>query len=69
MGIEFAAAVAGFVLIGYWIGLHYGNKTRGVLIGAILGLIGGGYNFIRSALQLTREMEQETKKSRGDDES
>jgi hypothetical protein len=69
MGLEFAAAVAGFVLIGYWIGRHYGNETRGVLIGAVLGLIGGGYNFIRSALQLTREMEQRAKKSKGDDES
>jgi F0F1-type ATP synthase assembly protein I len=50
LGFEFAAAVAGFAFIGYWIGNHYGRAETGILIGAILGLIGGMYNLIRATL-------------------
>ncbi len=50
VGFELAAAVAGFVLVGYWIGKHFGRADLGVLIGAVLGLIGGMYNLIRATL-------------------
>jgi F0F1-type ATP synthase assembly protein I len=65
MGFEFAAALTGFTLVGYWIGYHCGHKTGGVLIGALLGIIGGGYNFIRSALQLSREVREREEASKG----
>ena len=55
MGVEFAAAVGGFTLVGYWIGSRYGKELTGVLIGALLGIVGGGYNLIREALQATEE--------------
>ncbi len=51
MGLEFTAAGVGFTLIGYWIDRHYGCEPKGVLIGAGLGIVGGGYNFIRESLQ------------------
>ena len=50
IGFEFAAAVAGFVLVGYWIGKYYGRAEMGIVIGAVLGLIGGMYNLIRATL-------------------
>lgn len=50
IGVEFAAAVAGFTVVGYWIDNHYGSSPKGVLIGAVLGLIGGTYNLIRESL-------------------
>jgi F0F1-type ATP synthase assembly protein I len=50
LGFEFAAAVAGFAFFGYWIGNHYGRAELGILIGAVLGLIGGMYNLIRVTL-------------------
>ena len=50
-GFEFAAAVAGFALIGYWIGGYYGNATWGLVIGALLGIFGAMYNLIRAALR------------------
>ena len=50
LGFEFAAAVAGFVFFGYWIGDFYGRAEMGILIGAILGLVGGMYNLIRATL-------------------
>jgi F0F1-type ATP synthase assembly protein I len=49
VGMEFAAAVAGLSLAGYWIDRHYGSEPWGVLAGAALGLIGGTYNLIRQA--------------------
>ena len=50
VGIEFAAAVAGFALVGYWIDSRYDCRPWGVLIGAALGLVGGTYNLIRETL-------------------
>ena len=49
VGIEFAAAVGGFGIVGYWIDLHYECGPWGVLIGVALGLIGGTYNLIRES--------------------
>lgn len=54
-GLELAGAVAGFALIGYWIDRHYGSDPWGILVGVILGLVGGMYNFVRQSLQAARE--------------
>jgi F0F1-type ATP synthase assembly protein I len=50
VGLEFAAAVAGLSLLGYWIDRHFGTGPWGLLIGAGIGLVGGTYNLIRDAL-------------------
>ena len=50
VGIEFAAAVAGFSFAGYWIDNHYDTGPWGLLIGLALGLIGGTYNLVRASL-------------------
>ena len=54
MGIELAAAVAGFVLVGVWVDRHYETAPWGVVIGAALGLMGGMYNLIRESLAAIR---------------
>lgn len=54
LGFELAAAVAGFALVGYWVGKYYGNPALGLLIGALLGLVGGMYNLIRATLASQR---------------
>ncbi|MBU0717918.1 MAG: AtpZ/AtpI family protein [Planctomycetes bacterium] len=59
MGVEFSAAVIGFTLLGYWIGRHYNAGRWGVLIGAVLGIVGGGYNLIRESLVATKEAEEQ----------
>ena len=61
MGVEFAAAVAGFALLGYWIDAHYGTGPWGVLIGAALGLVGGTYNLIRQSMAAFRRLDQEAR--------
>ncbi len=55
IGIEFAGAVAGFAIVGYYVDKHYDSKPWGVLIGAILGLIGGMYNLVRVSLTAVQE--------------
>lgn len=55
MGMEFAAAVAGFALVGYWIDSHYDSSPKGVLVGSLLGIVGGGYNLVRQSLAASRE--------------
>jgi len=54
IGFEFAAGVAGFVLVGYWVGKYFDRIELGVVIGAVLGLIGGMYNLIRVTLAASR---------------
>lgn len=62
VGLELAAALAGFALIGYWIDRWYETEPWGLVIGVILGLVGGLYNLVRQSLQAVRE-------ARIDDES
>ena len=54
IGIEFAAAVGGFALVGYWIDEKFDSRPWGLLIGVALGLIGGTYNLIRASLAAFR---------------
>jgi F0F1-type ATP synthase assembly protein I len=54
LGTEFAAAVAGLTLVGYWVDRHFGTRPWGLLIGAGLGLVGGMYNMLRDALSAPR---------------
>ncbi len=61
IGIEFAGAVAGFALLGYWIDRHYDSSPWGVLIGAALGLIGGTYNLIRASMAAFKRYERDPK--------
>lgn len=66
MGFEFAAAVAGFTLVGVWVDRHYGHAPWGVIVGVALGLIGGMYNLIRESLAASKEAGSGTKTSTGD---
>ena len=68
MGFELAAAVIGFTLVGYWIGRHYDHARTGVLIGAGLGIVGGGYNLIRESLLAMKEASHRDEESNSDDE-
>ena len=54
MGVELGGAIIGFTLVGLWIDHRYGTQPKGVMIGAVLGIVGGMYNFIRQAVLLTK---------------
>ena len=61
-GFELAAAVVGFMLLGRWIGGHYGNARLGILIGAVLGIVGGMYNLVRASLAEQARLRAEREK-------
>ncbi len=63
-GFELTAAVVGFGAVGFWVGGYLGNARIGLLIGAILGILGGLYNLIRSYLRaLNRQSQVEQRES------
>ncbi|MCH9650710.1 MAG: AtpZ/AtpI family protein [Deltaproteobacteria bacterium] len=56
-------------LLGYWLDRRYGWQPWGVLVGALLGLVGGMYNLIRDALEAVRSDNGKPKKSARSDET
>lgn len=55
LGIELAAAILGFALLGYWIDRHFKTHPWGLLICVLLGIVGGLYNLIKVALKASDE--------------
>lgn len=59
LGIEFASAIAAGGLAGWLFDQWQGTQPKGVLVGLIVGIVGGGYNLIRQAVAANkREMER-----------
>lgn len=54
MGLEFAGSIAGGALIGWLIDQWLGSAPKGLTIGTIVGLLGGGLNFVRMAVLISR---------------
>lgn len=54
LGIELAASVIGFTLLGLWIDRRYDTAPWAVVICASIGFVGGMYNFIRLAQKAAR---------------
>ena len=68
-GIELAAAVGGFAFIGHLVDRWQGSHPKGLLIGAVLGLVGGFYNLIKASLAASREArEDDRERARAKDE-
>lgn len=63
MGFDLAAAVGVGTLIGWWIDRSYGTDPWGLVICALVGIVGGLYNFAkagrRAALRAQREQEDD----------
>jgi F0F1-type ATP synthase assembly protein I len=55
VGIEFAAAIVGFTLVGYWIDRQFGSAPWGLVAGLVLGFVGGFYNLVKQAIRATKE--------------
>jgi ATP synthase protein I len=66
IGMELAAAVVGFTLLGYWIDRHFGTEPWALVICIALGLVGGTYNLIRSSLSAAREDAERAREADGD---
>ncbi|MGH9361536.1 MAG: AtpZ/AtpI family protein [Thermoanaerobaculia bacterium] len=68
LGVELAAAIAGFTLVGYWVDLHWGSAPWGLVVGVLLGVVGGMYNLIRQSLAASREAAGEETRNQGEEE-
>lgn len=66
MGLELAAAVAGFTFLGVWIDRRYDSEPWGVLICAAIGVVGGLFNFVRAAMAASRGADQSQVGAQGD---
>lgn len=62
LGMELTASIGGMVLLGWLIDTWAGTGHRWMLILGIVGLIGGGYNFIRGALKFQKQAAQEAER-------
>jgi len=55
LGIQLAATVVIFALIGHWLDRLLNTSPWLLLIGALLGATGGLYSFIRTVLSLSKK--------------
>lgn len=54
MGTELAGGIVGMLLLGFLLDWWLGTKPWLTLTGAAMGIIGGGYNFIKRALAMNK---------------
>ena len=59
MGIELAGAICGLTLAGYWFDRHYQTGRKATIIGVLIGVFGGMYNFIRQAMAMSRQAQRD----------
>jgi F0F1-type ATP synthase assembly protein I len=55
LGLEMAVGVGLGYLVGTWLDKKYGWAPRGVLIGTLVGVAGGMYLLIKTALQMNAD--------------
>lgn len=58
LGFELAASIAGGALIGWWIDRRLGTAPQALTVCTAIGVVGGLYNLIRTALAASREAER-----------
>lgn len=51
-GIQLAAALVVFLFLGRWLDSKLGTEPWLMLTGAVVGAVGGLYNFIRTAIEV-----------------
>ena len=69
IGVNYAAAVAGFGLIGWWVDSRWDTRPWGVLIGVALGLIGATYNLVRESMAAFKNISQQDNDNKDNDKS
>lgn len=58
LGFELAGSIVGGVAIGWWLDRHFGTSPRWTVVLGGVGLVGGFYNLIRTALGASAEAEK-----------
>ncbi len=65
MGMELVAAVLGGCLIGWYIDKRFGTR-HGLLIGALIGIVGGMYNLLKRSLKMIKDEQKRFDESKND---
>lgn len=55
LGIQLAAAVLLFFLIGWWLDSRYDSQPLFMLIGVVVGFVGGMIKFLKSVTELSKK--------------
>jgi len=55
LGMELTGAVLGGVAIGWWIDRQLGSSPKATLSGGLVGIVGGLYNLLKTALRSGRQ--------------
>jgi F0F1-type ATP synthase assembly protein I len=55
LGIQLAAAVVFFFLIGWWLDNRFDTNPAFKLVGLLIGFVGGMIKFFRSAAELSKK--------------
>ena len=58
LGIELAGAVAVLTFLGYLVDRWLASAPWGLVTGAMLGIVGGLYNIVKTALKANRDERQ-----------
>jgi len=58
LGLQLAVTVVIFWFAGKLIDEHYGTEPLWMIVGAVLGIVVGMYNFIKSVIELGKKKEQ-----------
>jgi F0F1-type ATP synthase assembly protein I len=70
LGLELGAAIIGLTLAGFWLDHEFGTGKTWTVVGAVIGVVGGMYNFTRQALQLMNEQrDEEGRDAESDDDT
>jgi F0F1-type ATP synthase assembly protein I len=66
LGIQLAATVVIFFLIGWWLDTHNNTSPTYQLVGVLIGSVGGMIKFLKSATELSKKEETSKSDSRED---
>jgi F0F1-type ATP synthase assembly protein I len=58
LGLQLAVTVVLFWFIGKMIDEHYGTQPLWMIVGAMVGIVVGMYNFIKSVIELGKKKEK-----------
>jgi ATP synthase protein I len=61
LGIQLAISVVVFFFIGYWLDGKFGTSPWGTIGGALVGVAGGLFKFLREAVSLGKKADAEYK--------
>lgn len=66
MGAEFTAGIVGMLALGWLVDEGLDTKPWGMIIGAAMGIVGGGYNFFRQAQKMNRDASEAFRRDHAD---